>query len=604
MIEIHANSSTSFAKALADAAVTEDAVKIILNEGIYEIGDAIEIQRDNLTIEGVRGKTILTGSKRIDLTGMKVNDSSIAIDLKKQGVYDYGKFGEGPFKDFWKVHDIPKPHMCDLGPGLEVFYENHPLMNARYPKTGFLHIKQTLGQTPVEFEHRRNSCKEGIFIADDEVVKQWENEKDLLLVGYWHMDWATQRHTIKRVDGITGAIEVNPPYHVYGYLDSEGNEIGGRFYALNVLSQLNHEGEWHINRNDGILSVYPYKDQKYIDVSVCEDLFLIHNKKNICFKNLVLEQCRKSGIMITESSDITVKDCIIRNTGAWGVLGEKCNDVIVDHCLVYNTGGGGIGLDGGDRNTLVASGNIISNNTIHNVARWHRTYLAAIEICGVGGLVSNNIITDVPHFAVVFHGNNHIIEKNDIGSVCYESNDAGAIYCGRDWSCRGNIIRYNYIHNLSGFNDKGCVGIYFDDAMSSVEVYGNIFAWINNTAILIGGGRDFKIYNNMFYGCPVTVFMDNRLETWAKDLYARLCEQLSKVDYTNEVWRSSYPDMEDFFEQQVRQPQNNFISGNTIVGGQGVVLSGEELRQYSKVEENTLIAMEIEQRHPCWEKTE
>ena len=53
--------------------------------------------------------------------------------------------------------------------------------------------------------------------------------------------------------------------------------------------------------------------------------------------------------------------------------------------------------------------------------------------------------------AIVFGGNEHLIEFNEIHDVCHESNDAGAIYGGRDWTMRGTVIRYNYFHDISGF---------------------------------------------------------------------------------------------------------------------------------------------------------
>lgn len=65
-----------------------------------------------------------------------------------------------------------------------------------------------------------------------------------------------------------------------------------------------------------------------------------------------------------------------------------------------------------------------------------------------------------------FNGNDHLMEYNEINDVCYESNDAGAIYAGRNWRMRGNVIRYNYLHDISGFEGKGCVGVYLDDVVA------------------------------------------------------------------------------------------------------------------------------------------
>ena len=52
-----------------------------------------------------------------------------------------------------------------------------------------------------------------------------------------------------------------------------------------------------------------------------------------------------------------------------------------------------------------------------------------LDLDGVGNRVAHNLIHHAPHQAIGFGGNDHVIEFNEIHNVCYESNDAGAIYC-------------------------------------------------------------------------------------------------------------------------------------------------------------------------------
>ena len=112
----------------------------------------------------------------------------------------------------------------------------------------------------------------------------------------------------------------------------------------------------------------------------------------------------------------------------------------------------------------------------------------------------HNLIDNAPHQAIGFAGNDHLIELNEIHTVCYESNDAGAIYAGRDWTMRGTAIRHNYFHDISGFEGRGCVGVYLDDQFSGTEVFGNLFYKVTRAA-MIGGGRDCTIANNIFVDC-------------------------------------------------------------------------------------------------------
>ena len=120
---------------------------------------------------------------------------------------------------------------------------------------------------------------------------------------------------------------------------------------------------------------------------------------------------------------------------------------------------------------------------------------------------SHNLIHDAPHIAILFDGNDHLIEYNEIHSVLWEVNDAGAIYAGREWTMRGTVIRYNYLHHVYGpglHRDPIIWGIYLDDMYSGTTIYGNVFYELTRGA-RIAGGRDNTIENNVFVNCNPAV---------------------------------------------------------------------------------------------------
>ena len=96
------------------------------------------------------------------------------------------------------------------------------------------------------------------------------------------------------------------------------------------------------------------------------------------------------------------------------------------------------------------STNFATNNHIYDYSSWVRTGQYAINISGVGNYVAHNLIHDAPFEAIYLKGNEHILEYNEVYRVCQETGDAGALHTGRDWTWRGNIIRYNYWHDLKG----------------------------------------------------------------------------------------------------------------------------------------------------------
>lgn len=601
-MEIHIKNGQSIEEAFDAANKSSEAVVITIEPGDYEVPHTLLIEKDDLSVKGENGEVNLRGSKRISLADSKKDGNIITVDLKKHGITDMGKFGEGPYEDFWHVHDIPKPHMTEYGPGLELFYDGELMPIARYPEKGFMKIKKAVGKTPIYFKKKKNGTQEGMFIADDDAVKDWEDYEEIMLIGYWNADWATQRHMVKHIDRKTGVIEVSEPYHCMGYRDGEcyTEEVGGRFYAINVKAAIKKPGDWCIDRKNGLLYIYPYDGQEYIDVSCADDMFYAKGHKNICIENVNVSQCRKSAVYFEDCSDVNISDMKIKNTGAWGILGENCMRMSVEKCAVSLTGGGGIGVNGGSREKLIPSENVVKKCVIHDIARWHKTYMAALDISGVGCTLSENYIYDVPHFGIVFAGNNHIIEKNEINNACYESNDAGAIYSGRNWTFRGNIIRYNYLHNLSGNGGMGCIGLYFDDAMSSAEVYGNIFADIPYIGLLLGGGRDFDIHNNTFYNCKMAIMYDRRATNWGsyqKEGYGRLGERLREIDYKCDVWKKAYPKLYTMEEDNILYPMGNVLKDNTVIGGDGFALQAEDLVDITVIEGNVFVKPEFSEEH-------
>lgn len=546
--------SISEMKKLLSETQDNDSIKINLKKGIYEVGETIEIKRNNVHING--NGSHFYGSKKIKTNGNgKINE----IDLKQYGIDEIPPFSGGPYSDFWDM-DIPKPYMTDFSSGIQLYYNENTMTLSRYPKSGFIKTDKALGTTAAKDHMGENiGFYEGIVKISDEEFKKIDDFSNVLLVGYWMFDWAVQRHKIKSFDHRNGIAEFEKPYHKFGY-----REENSEFYVLNVKNMLSENGEWAVDFKNLKLYFIPYDNQDYINIALTKDVFYADGKGGITIENLKISECTGTGIKIENCKNVSVLDCKIKNVGAWAVILDNCCDSSAKNISVKYTGGGGIAVSGGDRNSLIPSNNIISDCDLTEVAVWHRTYLPALQVCGCGGTISRNKVYNVPHFAIVFHGNNHVIEKNEISNACYESNDAGAVYSGRDWTCRGNILRYNYLHDLSGRNNKGCNGFYFDDALSSADVYGNIFANCY-LAVIIGGGRDFKIHNNVFFNCKKDVQIDNRLNEWGKHFIVNLKKRLSEVDYRNDVWKKAYPELYTIFAQKYWLAENNSVNDNLII---------------------------------------
>jgi len=222
---------------------------------------------------------------------------------------------------------------------------------------------------------------------------------------------------------------------------------------------------------------------------------------------------------------------------------------VLERCEIAYPGDGGVFVSGGVRASLTPGGNVVRNCDIHDFSRWCWTYRPALQLAGVGQVVAHNHLHDAPHSAIIFRGNDHVIEYNQIDHVLRFSSDAGAIYTGRDWGYRGNEVRYNFIHDLSTtFEGYGTQGIYLDDCVSGIHVHGNVLYRIATAAVQNGGGRDDVIENNLMVKCKFALIADNRGITRIDNTPGsswNLLERLGRdgIAYQQPPWSERYPSL-------------------------------------------------------------
>ena len=477
----------------------------------------------------------------------------VQADLQALGITDFGQMGGG----FGQQG----------GPGLELFFDDQPMTLARWPNDGFLKITEVRGKTPVNVRGTKG-CKEGIFVYEGDRPKRWSSEKDAWVLGYWFWDWAEQRHKIESIDAEQRIITVAEPYHGYGY------RKGQWFYGFNILAELDTPGEWYLDRQTGILYFWPPASiaSGRAVVSVLPTLLTMKDTSHVTFDGFTFEAARGTAVTISGGEQTRIVNCTLRNLGSWAVKVSGGTAHSVAGCDIYATGDGGISLAGGDRNTLTPARHNAENNHIHHWSRWNRMYRPAIMISGVGQHAAHNLIEHSPHTAIGFGGNDHIIEFNEIHHVCTESNDAGAIYAGRNWTMRGTVIRFNYLHHINGFEGRGCVGVYLDDMYCGTTISGNVFYEVTRAAF-IGGGRDNVIENNIFVDCRPAIHVDARALGWASATAERWIQEakdkgtLSGTRFDEPPYSTRYPKLPSILDGAPAAPEGNVVARNVFWGG-------------------------------------
>lgn len=443
------------------------------------------------------------------------------------------------------------------GNRLEFFYDHKPMTLARWPNEGFVRIPK-LANKEDHTVHGIKGSKKGDFHFQEDRPLGWMDEKEIWLHGYWFWDWSDAFQQVKSLDPVKKIFHLKPPHHRYGY------RKGQRYYALNLLSELDAPGEWHLDRETRILHFQP--PGKTLDkeclITISPSLVLLKNCSHITLEGLVLEGVRDMAVQIWEGDNICIRECVIHNTGGYGVSIRGGRENGLNGCEIHQTGEGGVVLAGGDRTSLAPAGNYVKNSRIHHFGRIHRTYRPAVMISGVGNVIGHNLIHNGPHNAIQLSGNDHLVEYNEIHHVCYETGDVGAFYMGRDWTMQGNVIQYNYFHHIQGPGLHGAMAVYLDDAASGVTIFGNIF-YKAGRAAFIGGGRHNRVQNNVFVDCAASVHVDARGLGWMKyHITGVMKERLLSSPFQTKIWRKRYPLLIPLLEDDPGAPKGNRIENN------------------------------------------
>ena len=202
-------------------------------------------------------------------------------------------------------------------------------------------------------------------------------------------------------------------------------------------------------------------------------------------------------------------------------------------------------------------------------------YAPAVDIHGCGQTVRGNRLHEGFHTAVLYVGNEHLIERNDIFHAITESGDAGALYSGRDWTSQGNVIRWNYIHDLGNTVSDGgksvfTMGVYLDDCDCGDTVVSNYFLQAG-CALMIGGGRDNRFVGNVIVDCEKAFLLDDRGASFAADHWNNpndsswnLLGKAEAMHYREEPWASRYPNLARILDDDPRLPLHNVFAGNRI----------------------------------------
>lgn len=483
----------------------------------------------------------------------------VQADLRALGIDDFGRLRSRGFG-----RPAAPAHA-------ELFVGGRPMTLARWPNGAFTTLAGIgAPDTAGDGHGGRIGRLDAGFLYEGDRPRRWARTDRVWVHGYWAWDWANSYEEVASIDVERRLVLTAPPHGLYGF------RAGQRFYFLNVLEELDEPGEYYVDADAGVLYAWlpdGAKDAEAL-VSVLEaPMLTVRGASHVRIQGFVLECTRGEGIRIEGGEDVRVEGCALRGIGTHGIVISGGRRHRVASCDISETGDSGIEVSGGDRLKLEPCGHEIVNNHVWRFARWSRCYRPAVRATGCGITIRHNLFHDAPHTAVLYQGNDILIELNEIHHVTLETGDCGAIYTGRDFTARGNTIRHNFIHHTGGVG-MGSMGVYFDDCVSGQRLEANIF-WRVHWAAFIGGGRDIAVVNNVFVDCDPAIHVDGRgldgSPTWSRMIRETMKESLDAVKPHEPPYRERYPELAALDAYYAAgagvPPEGNTIERNIAVGG-------------------------------------
>ena len=550
----------------------ENGVAVILYGGTYAMDDTLEFSAKD---SGTDGKpmiytsfdgeeVILTAGKNIPFSNFKkVSEKSVLDKIPAEGkengfVAELSAVG---------LNSIAPMNLRESTPYTLVMGEQRGIL-ARWPNEGY-------GKTGeiIDTGARSDSGprKKGFVyeIAEARPLR-WADAENGFLNGYWMTPYTIDYASIAEVD--TDKMRI-----VGKDWNGLGNYGYARYFAENLLEEIDKEGEWYLDTQNNKLYIYPFENSKNTDVKFAASNFPVvkfTDAKNVVVKGINVEVGGNDGVMFdTLSENCTFLGGKIRYVSGNGATINGKNNTVRD-CDISYVGARGIIVNGGDQMNLVYGNNVAENNEIHNTGTGGGQK-QGITISGCGNRVSNNHVYDIPTHGINGGGMDLIIEKNIIERTNMEMGDTGGLYFLNYGLGYGTKIRYNIVKDSVGlmpipnFCGEGAMGIYIDDCTSGIEIYGNLVYNAKEPGTFIHGGRHNKIYNNMYINCDMPIRIDKTGIQKSLSIGGPIWQNLEKYNVTQGAYKEKYPEAAENLtnKEQFGNPLNNVVKNNVSFNG-------------------------------------
>ena len=554
----------------------EYPVYIFCHGGRYEFDETIDLSGTEFATDGVQGlkfesfgdgEVVFTGAKEIDANDLlPVTDAKTLARIPKNGR------GKVAYLDLTtqgisglSVNDVSFPY---------IYVNDVEMQQSRWPNFDFTTCAGVADSTTFNYSESNPS--------------RWTTATDAYVNGYFTADYNYEFAKIVSVDPSAMAIKLNKS----GFQTSR---VGARWYARNLLEEIDIPGEWFVDRQTNILYFYPpysMKDVKFEIVTFHDDpMFRIGSAKNIGFKDITFT---KTGgyVMEGNSSDgLTVQNCNFSYVqGAYCIyFGGSNFNFLIEENEAYGCGGGFVFCWAGNPNYLTPSNCVYQNNHVTGcgfnypssiIAAFYAGWNNNARNCSIGVTIKNNVIQDCgTTYAISYPGNEVKILNNEICNVAYNVKDGGVIYVGRARTAYGFEVAYNFIHHLN--KDNYMCALYNDDSYAGASWHHNVIYEAQRSTIF-GLGADSVFNYNLAINCVYPGNLGSRF-TWYTNNSEPIDEVKRVINEYDKSFVETYPQLLEIVNKDpFNAPWNSLFYGNVGVNTGGSTLSGAlaEIAEY------------------------
>lgn len=444
----------------------------------------------------------------------------------------YGNNGDYTKMPVYSIDDNPALWLARYPNKTEGYYEENPL-------TAFLKIGEVISTT---YKNNPDASAKNVFKYSDRKISKYAGRENVWFYGFPQAVFYHEIAPIESINATDSTITMKYPFD-YGNTVRAGNS----FFIFNVIEELDQEGEYFVDKDTGILYVYPNGEFNYFNIACFEGENMIKTEgaSHITFSGLSFENTKGRAIDVHGGDSVRIEYCDFKNFGTNAVrIGnpadvtytpfvdykwtdwndnyaltpeQTANKVIekwlspersVDYrgknhgmyaCHIKNTGRAGAIYAGGNVYENKESGYYMENCDISFVAVNKRTYEPCVKLDNIHGVtIKNNTLSHFPGTGLSGYVTKGEIVGNEIYDGLCESYDMGLIYINYCVPALDLKLENNYLHDVQPEEPQ-------DSPTAPVSQRSGF-------AIDFDSGCGVSIKNNVFENIPRVMFI-NDVET-------------------------------------------------------------------------------------------